>query len=472
MKLRSAILIPVLCITFFSILFTGLFLININYNFYLTKEIDDLFREAENLSNTIENHYLPDIDMELQGNFSLFNQLRPALINKREFFLQWEIHFDLFQNDTVLFSLKRNPIVPEEVKRALNGKKAYIIRTDNNKTSIFIALPVFREYGNIALAMSKDITSAKHNNKMQFYILSLFMFVSVIILIPLIYILSGLISNPIIQLIEKIKKYKNSELLSDLKNMKIDEIRELHNQFNVLIEEIDCKIDLLKEESKTKEIFIDKLNHELYTPITAIKGFAELLIQTPYNKDLFNKGLTHIQRESIRISNLNSNMQNLLLPKDDHRWEILSIKMIINEAWNSLEHFRKIKKISIEINFNFDQLRGNKELIFTLFRNLLENSIKASFNNSRIYICDKFQHGIYTISIEDSGIGIPEKDFPYLKEPYFTGSLQKPENKNKGLGLSICCEIMSYHNGSIDIKSNLPKGTTVFLDFTNILHFC
>ncbi len=472
MKLRSAILIPVLGITFFSILFTGLFLIHISYNFYLKKEIDDLFREAENLSNTIEKHYLPDINMEFQGSLSLFNQLRPALINKREFFLQWKIHFDLFQNDKVLFSLSRNPIVPEEVKRALKGKKTYIIRTENSITSIHIALPVLREYGNIALAMSKDITSAKHNNKKQFHILFLFMFFSIIVLLPLIYILSGLVSNPIIQLIEKIKKYKNCELLSDPKNMKIDEIRELHNQFHVLIKEIDCKMDLLKEESTAKEIFIDKLNHELYTPITAIKGFAELLIQTPYNEDLFNKGLTHIRRESIRISNLNSNMQNLLLPKDDHRWEVMSIKMIINEAWNSLEHYRQIKKISIGIKFNFGQLRGNKELIFTLFRNLLENSIKATSNSGRIYISDKIQNGIYTISIEDSGTGIPEEEIPFLKEPYFSGSIQKPENKNKGLGLSICSEIMSYHNGSIDIKSNFPKGTKVFLDFTNILHFC
>jgi signal transduction histidine kinase len=469
-KIRNTILFQILLVALFSTTLIGLILIQINYKFYIEEEIKNLFREAENLSINIKDQYLGPGEIREKDSSKLFEEIKPLLLEKKDFFIEWGINFDIYRNSRILFSLSDNTKIPEEVEKAFKGKKTYIIRTAEEITKLYIALPTLSEYGNIVLGMNKDISGVVLSKKKQNNYLVLFLFLIFIILNPLAYLLSLIITKPIRQLISRITDYKNEKNTSGPTETKIEEINKLQKHFHDLTIDIDAKMDLLKEESRAKEIFIDKLNHELNTPITSIIGFSELLINSTYNKEVFDKRLLYIQKECKRIANLNNNLQKLLLPLKDHRWEELDMREIINEAWNSLRQTSEEKRIVLNLDINRIRLEGNSELLYTLVKNLLHNAIKASYEDGEIRISDEYSGNRYQIFIHDFGIGICDQDLPHIIEPYYTGENQNYRSENKGLGLSICNEIMSYHHGSLQISKGIKNGTVISLDFTNILH--
>lgn len=470
MKIRNAILIQSILISLSSILFAGLILITINYNFYIKEEVNNLFREAQNLAEVIGNYYLPPIMLERQSEVSLISELKPELSDKKDFFNHWNITFELYQDDENILFLDKNKEISNEVKMAYEGKKTYIIKTTEDITTLYITLPVLEEYGKIAMSMSKDLSIAKSNRLKQYMFLLIVMLILLVVLVPLTYILSGNITKPITLLIDKMNNYEKGITTDSITTAKFIETNDLLNNFNFLSSEVNKQIDILKEESTAKEIFIGRLNHEINTPITSIKGFADLLVNSEYDKELFNRCLGHIQRESLRISDLNSNLQKLVLPSSDHRWEVFKLADVLEEVETNLNNSILKKNNKIELNIGETFLKGNKELIFSVIKNILHNSVKASYHGGKIRISEKIKSDNYSVEIVDFGIGIHHKDLKHIKNPYFVGKNQNSSDLSSGLGLSLCDEVMSHHNCTLTIKNSSPEGTIVLLDFTNILH--
>lgn len=97
-----------------------------------------------------------------------------------------------------------------------------------------------------------------------------------------------------------------------------------------------------------------------------------------------------------------------------------------------------------------------------IFINTIENAIRYSNNDSTISILTKIVKGNAIIEIIDRGIGIPEKDLPHITERFYrVNKARSRSDGGSGLGLSIVDQLVKQHQGSIKIKSELGKGTTV-----------
>ncbi len=223
------------------------------------------------------------------------------------------------------------------------------------------------------------------------------------------------------------------------------------------------KLDTMRKE------FVADVSHELKTPITTIMGYADTLLDGEYDKNIQKEFLQVISSESRRMARLVTDL--LELSKID------SNKKKIKKSSFDLGNLAKEceKKLAIEIKKkNHDvecfvtadvpPVYADKDDIQRVILNVLTNSIKYTPNGGNIKIYVGFVYSDAYIKIIDNGIGIPEEDLNRIFERFYrVDKARTREMGGTGLGLSIAKEILDKNGGSIDIKSQVNKGTEVVI---------
>lgn len=208
--------------------------------------------------------------------------------------------------------------------------------------------------------------------------------------------------------------------------------------------------------------FVANVSHELKTPLTSIKGFAETL---KYVKDdeTREKFLDIIDKEADRLSRLINDILVLSniesnLAVDMHEFKPSSV---IEEVLNILRKTAINKNIKLEFkNDNNENIIGDKDKFYQLVLNLVENAIKYSKDSSgKVEIVSYTDEKNYCLKVKDNGIGIPKEDISRIFERFYR--VDKSRKKGgTGLGLAIVKHIVKVFNGEITVKSELKEGTT------------
>ena len=220
-----------------------------------------------------------------------------------------------------------------------------------------------------------------------------------------------------------------------------------------------------------KANFVSSVSHELKTPLTSIKMFAEM-IQNGRVKQMekAQEYSQHITNESNRLQNLIEDILQFnrleqapeLLTK-----EKLNLSDMIHKVVQSFSNQLNLKAISIDSDIEEDCfINGNEKSIFSLIQNLFDNAIKYNNENGKVFLNLKTESGKLHFSIQDTGIGIPvgeqEKIFNVF---YRVGDELTRRVKGSGLGLAIVKRIVDMHNAKISVKSKPNVGTTFNIIF-------
>lgn len=226
----------------------------------------------------------------------------------------------------------------------------------------------------------------------------------------------------------------------------------------------------IKEMVDEQNRFITDASHELRTPLTSLKTSIEV--------NLRNKNLTLDQAKKLIKSNLedvgylqalSDGLIHLAYYQKPNgtAFEKVSIKDVIEIAIEKTKAIADKNKIKIKSEIEIAEVKGNKKSLIELIIILLDNAIKYSSQNSLIKVCANKIDKDVVIAISDNGIGIDEKDLPYIFDRFYRAekSRSKKNVSGYGLGLSIAKKIVEIHKGTIDVKSKKDKGTT----FTVIL---
>lgn len=389
------------------------------------------------------------------------------------------------QYSTELYSMENKEITSdlkekisgkrEEILKAKEDEKSFIIRTINNRKHAFVSSVVNLENRDFKLIISKDIQyvyTERINNYNFFIIID---FIMLIILSIGMYIISKKLTNPLVKLSAVSKEIAKGEYnIRVVESQKNDEIGVLEHNFNLMIDVIENNIEELKYLNESKQRFIDSLNHEIKTPITSIIGYSELLLKNKVSEDIKIKSLEYINSEAKRLETLNSTLLKLTLMREEKQnLKKVNLKDSIINVKNTLIYKMERKNINLNINMEDIDIWIDKGLLEILLTNIMDNSIKASDTNSRIDIEGYYNKDTdeYMLKIKDKGIGIPKEDLDKVLEPfYMVDKARTRKNNGIGLGLSICSEICNINNISLDIKSELNVGTEVILAF-NKEHF-
>lgn len=238
---------------------------------------------------------------------------------------------------------------------------------------------------------------------------------------------------------------------------KSDEIGALCSTINAMAEE-------LSETERVKNDFISSVSHELRTPLTAIRGWSETMMATDAGMDdTTRRGVGIIYKETERLSKLVEDLLDSTRIRNGRFKLVVSPMDLVAEFEDTvfmMMERAKIEDVSIEYTPSLDTLPmlGDKNRLKQVFFNIIDNAIKHSDHGSSISSSMERNDDTVTIIITDRGEGISKEDLPYVKEMFYKGHSQK---RGSGIGLGVSDEIVKMHGGSLDIESELGKGTRV-----------
>ena len=226
----------------------------------------------------------------------------------------------------------------------------------------------------------------------------------------------------------------------------------------------------IKRLENMRSQFVANVTHELKTPLTSIKGFAETLKYVEDEKTR-EKFLDIIDNEAERLSRLISDI--LVLSKIESSTttedEDFMPYKVIDEVISIVKNMAESKNISliIEKSEKDIKLHGDKDKFLQLVLNLTENGIKYSNEGSTVKIRSLIKNGDYVLQVEDNGIGIPKEDIPRIFERFYRVDKSR-KSGGTGLGLAIVKHIVKIFNGEINIESELNKGSIFTVTMRNI----
>jgi PAS domain S-box-containing protein len=214
-----------------------------------------------------------------------------------------------------------------------------------------------------------------------------------------------------------------------------------------------------------RETFLAMLGHELQTPLSIIKGYTSTLARTDgkWDKETLQNGLQIIEEESDRLSQV---MNKLLLASristgtSAARKELIELSAIADKVVRRLQ--KLVSKHTFEVNFDstFPPVPADPELIENVLANLVENAVKYSPGGGKITISGSYDSKQGRIMVSDEGMGIPAEELKHIFERFHRID-KGPARAIKGLGLGLylCKMIIEAHGGTIEVSSELEKGS-------------
>ncbi len=230
------------------------------------------------------------------------------------------------------------------------------------------------------------------------------------------------------------------------------------------------EIHKIKEEEKRKEDFMKMVSHELKTPVTSIKGYVQLLLSMlKMDNSLSNSGIplkSSLERIDIQVGRLIRLISEILdISRLDDSQLILqktkfSINDLVDHTIQDLKISNPLSEINIEHKFR-GAVNADKDRIEQVIINLVTNSIKYSPNSEKINIkIFQEQEGKVSISIKDFGVGIPENHIKNIFKRFYRVDGKDEETfSGFGIGLFIVKEIIERHDGTIEVESEIGKGS-------------
>ena len=237
--------------------------------------------------------------------------------------------------------------------------------------------------------------------------------------------------NPIKKITNATKKVASGDFSVQLQTDRQDEIGELTHNFNQMVKELNS-IECLQKD------FINNVSHEIKTPISSIQGFAKLLEEDDLSEDERKEYSGIIQEEANRLLYLSTNMLKLAKLENQERIKNkteVCIAEQIRKTISVLEPKWKEKRIKFNVKLKEEKVYGEKELLFQVWMNLIENAIKYSKQDGQIDI--KMLTGAEKLKIEvkDYGQGIPEEEYEKVFDRFY--QVDKTHSE-KGTGLRSC----------------------------------
>ncbi len=277
-----------------------------------------------------------------------------------------------------------------------------------------------------------------------------------------------------------INKFINSEISTDNKNeMQGENLQINKNGYSFIIQcivfqdnnfEISIN-DITQQErqNQLKRQLTQNISHELKTPVSSIQGYMETIIQNPNIDD--EKRQFFIERshqQSIRLSQLLQDISQLNKIDEANNLfekEIVYVNEVIADVLNDVSLELEKKKIRIDNQLKeVIMIKGNRSLLYSIFRNLIDNSILHAGENLDIVIqCYREDDDAFNFSYYDTGIGVDEEHLQLLFDRFYRADQGRSRKMGgTGLGLAIVKNAILFHNGKITAR-NRPEGGLEFL---------
>lgn len=228
-------------------------------------------------------------------------------------------------------------------------------------------------------------------------------------------------------------------------------------------------VDKLKKLEKQQKTFINNITHEFKTPLSVVLAYTDLLDMYKDDPKLLEDARLNIKKEAQRLYDLVEKVLQLAaLEKYDFEFqpEQLASDQLLQELCQRMNGKAQKFDVTIHADLQPATLFMDKESFYLIFINLIDNAIKYNCPNGEIWITSNVSEDKVTISIIDTGIGIPEKDIQKVFEPFYVVSKDRAKTSGgTGIGLALVKQLVEKQKGAIQLQQASKQGTEVRLTF-------
>lgn len=220
---------------------------------------------------------------------------------------------------------------------------------------------------------------------------------------------------------------------------------------------------------QNRKEFTANISHELKTPLQTIIGYTELIkneIIKPENLPVY---INKIHKEGTRLNQLIEDIIHLsqLDEQQVEAFNVVSLKRIANEVMNELEETAELKNVTLNVQSENDVcINGSERLLHDIIYNLCDNAIKYNKQDGNVDVSIYEEESYVYLVVEDNGIGISKEHHEKIFERFYrVDKSRSKKSGGTGLGLSIVKNAVKHHHGTIDMESELNKGTKIIIKF-------
>lgn len=228
-------------------------------------------------------------------------------------------------------------------------------------------------------------------------------------------------------------------------------------------------VTVKKENEKIRREFTANVSHELKTPLTSISGYAELIESGIARQEDTKDFAQKIHNEATRLILLINDiikLSELEDPRIELQLEQVDLLEIAKEVQNSILVPAQKKKVNINVLGESSEVLANRSMMEELIYNLCDNAIRYNKTNGSVTVTVKTENRSVILSVEDTGIGIPEEHQERIFERFYRVDKSRIKaTGGTGLGLSIVKHIVQQHNAKITLNSTVNIGTRVTVIF-------
>lgn len=362
-----------------------------------------------------------------------------------------------------------------DLQEAIDGKTAYNINYDKEKTFVLFSYPVVIDGSKVGILRFYKDFSLLYQQSSRILETTLYITLAIFAVTFLFsFILSRHITLPLGKLARASSEVKNGNLDVRIRFKRKDEIGRLAENFNDMINQIGLQMsiirkdrDHLQELHEQEKRFFDNITHELKTPLTSILGYAELIkANGERDRHFFEKGMNHIIEESKRLHKM---VLKLLEVSRRHatsrELDNIEAGAVLRDVCESMsiraQRYKKCITVDIESEL---YLLAQEDRIRQLFINLMDNAIKYSLDFSEITVKGLYEDGKVRFIVDNPSDPMDAEQLSKLFEPFYLAHPKDSEEGSVGLGLSIVKSIVDELEGSISVVSQ-DHHTAVTVEF-------
>jgi len=270
-------------------------------------------------------------------------------------------------------------------------------------------------------------------------------------------------TRPLVKVSRTARALANGNLEARVNSKTRDEIGQLGSDFDNMADRLAENINELKLSMEHQEMFMGSFAHELKTPMTSIIGYADLLRSDSLNPGETQEAANYIFSEGKRLESLSLKLLDLLMMRNQNlKMSPTDMKQMIESLTYHLQPVYRNKKIDLRCKCEPGICLAEADLFSSVIVNLVDNSRKAMDNGGNIMILGDSVNGFYRIRVIDNGRGMPDEAIRHITEAFYRVDKSRSRAQGgAGLGLTLCKEIISLHDGKISFASREGNGTCV-----------
>ncbi len=329
---------------------------------------------------------------------------------------------------------------------------------------------VYAQVGAMVEPIQQNVTSAmlavQEDRKWGFWLVLIPTLLALGISSVVVILTTRRISKPLMQLIHLAERITSRDFSTTLNAESEDEIGVLIRAFKAMADEIKRRYDEL-------ESFAYIVAHDLKNPIGGIRGMTEVMLT--YSGEKLNEE----DREGLRlvlsasdtmIALINDLLDFARAGKVEFASEPIPINRILDDVQRDMMFYIKERSATIVVPPGLPAVKCDPIRLSQIWKNLFSNAIKYNDNpHPRVEItCDSSQPHVHQFNVKDNGIGLNEKDFEIIFQP-FKRATTTGKYEGTGIGLAIVKRVVDFHGGRIWVSSKAGEGTTFHFTLPKVL---